>query len=77
VLAPTYYPGTPDKDAARVIAVRSAQTVERASVLDGVASPRIRFRVWSMRPARPCRAIVMLMIDPNGRLSDTGDGADG
>ncbi len=72
VLAPTYYPGTPDKDAAQVIAVRSAQTVNGLQFsMVSLAAHQVSGVLVDETGSPLASAIVMLMIDPKQGGSPT------
>jgi hypothetical protein len=65
VLAPTYYPGTPDKDAAQVIAVGSAQTVSGLQFsMVSLPAHQVSGVLVDEAGSPLAGAIVMLMIDP-------------
>ena len=72
VLAPTYYPGTPDKDAAQVIAVGSAQTVNGVQFsMVSLAAHQVSGVLVDEAGSPLAGAIVMLMIDPKRGGSPT------
>src|SRR5947207_2778425 len=72
VLAPTYYPGTPDKDAAQVIAVGSAQTVNGVQFsMVSLAAHQVSGVLLDEAGSPLAGAIVMLMIDPKKGGSPT------
>jgi len=65
VLAPTYYPGTLDNDAAQVIAVVSAQTVNGLQfAMVSLAAHQVSGVVVDDAGSPLAGAMVMLMIDP-------------
>ena len=65
VLAPTYYPGTPDKDAAQVIAVGSAQTVNGVQFsMVSLPAHHVSGVLVDEAGSPLAGAIVMLMTDP-------------
>jgi Carboxypeptidase regulatory-like domain len=65
VLAPTYYPGTPDTDAAQLITLVSGQTVSGLQfTMVSRAAHRVSGVVVDEAGTPLVRTLVMLMIDP-------------
>jgi len=65
VLAPTYYPGTPDKDAAQVIALVSGQTMSGLQfTMVSRAAHRVSGVVVDEAGTPAAGTLVILMIDP-------------